>query len=221
MQDINQFIEGNPLAVPVIVAVVIGLYVVLRQLKITLRRGRRKLFYEVAREMNLQVIKDISVMGVDIPRIGGVVAGRQVDISGYEKPTRAGVMRTVMRITIPHNTYLVRSVTLEYNSVKNPPLQKIKLDGKESTQEDLLALDAFDSQLWQYMSQYLEKYSRGRTMENAVMSFSVGKATFDREISQAGNMAHLMDSVMEFTKIIKYMEAISRSHTPPSLETEF
>lgn len=220
MDQLRYWVENSPFSVPICAVALIGLFILFRQLKVYLIRSKRSLYYQVAAREKLQIIEDITPSGADVPRIGGAFMGRQVDVSGCQKAFPPAGILTITRITLPHDIYLTRSVRILYNPAKNPKLQKVLIEGKEQSLDDLRSLEAFDGASIKFLENFLQYYCRGKSHAGCILDIMTGKACFDRDVSTITEYKHFVDSMTDFSRLINYMEKLSRRKEIPPLKSD-
>jgi hypothetical protein len=206
--------DGSPCSLLLFAAAALAIFLAARALTGRARKAGMSALYDAAKEMSLQVIDDSSSVGVDVPRIGGMIIDRPVEISGFRKAPAAGEGPLFVRISIPHQAYVLKPIVLEYNFLKKPPLQCITIDGREHPRGSLLKIKAFNEELLRVIEEYLHHYTVGPVAENSILEFITGEARFDREISLTGDSAHFADSVLDLQQIVKSMDMASQENVP-------
>jgi len=211
VEGIKNWIETEPYAVPIIAASLIVFFVIVKFIKTVIQRIFRSIFYEIAEELDLEIIADSGQSQSSVPRIAGFYQERSLEISGFKRPTSQGVMVDFVSIKMGHTAYLVRKVVIEYHPMKTPPLQKLTIDHKEHPPDSLLELEAFDETVLEEMEILLDKHSQGKALQNSILTFGIREASLDREISLIGNRQRFINCIEDLHKLLSYMEKITRS----------
>lgn len=209
MDQILIWFKTSPIAVPVIgIAILLVTFFISWIIK-TLKRSKTSSLFEAAKSMGMELIESSSSRVIYVPRLTGYVEDRNVEITGHDVIQRMRATGYV-RIKMTHDAYLVRKVLFEYNSSKDPALQKVTVEDKESELEDLLKMEAFDDKVLADIGEFLNSYTEGDTEVNSILTFSIGEIIFDRDVSLIGSADDVVSCVEELLNLARYMEEITK-----------